>query len=108
MCSSDLGGDCLKCHPDYGRKSIFRFDDWGTMVRPADLTAGIYRGGRRPIDLYWRIHNGIAGSGMVRSPDFRPNDKEKGEKIDRLWDVVNFLQVLPYPKMREKYGIQIN
>lgn len=102
------GGDCLKCHADYGRKSLFRFDEWGTMVRPADLTLGIYRGGRRPVDLYWRIHNGITGSGMVRSPDFRPTDKEKGEKVDRLWDLVNFLQVLPYPKMREKYGIQIN
>jgi hypothetical protein len=105
------GGDCLKCHADYGRKSLYRFDDWGTMVRPADLTAGIYRGGRRPIDLYWRIHNGIAGSGMVRSPQFtwaEDPTKPKEGGTHRLWDLVNFLQVLPYQQMRQKYGIQIN
>lgn len=104
------GGDCLKCHTDYGRKSLFRFDDWGTMVRPSDLTAGIYRGGRRPVDLYWRIHNGIAGSGMVRSPQFTlAEDKNaKAENRHRLWDLVNFLQVLPYPQMRQQYGIQVN
>jgi hypothetical protein len=101
-------GNCLKCHPNYGRASIFRFDDWGTMVRPADLTAGIYRGGRRPIDLYWRINNGINGAGMLRGNLLRDNVKAKAEKTDPIWDVVNFLQVLPYPKMREKYGIQIN
>jgi mono/diheme cytochrome c family protein len=102
------GGDCLKCHTDYGRKAQFRYDDWGTMVRPADLTQGIYRGGRRPIDLYWRIHNGIAGSGMVRSPHFLPTSAEQSEGKDRLWALVNFLQVLPYPSMREKYGIKID
>ncbi|MBL8793667.1 MAG: cytochrome c [Planctomycetia bacterium] len=103
------GGDCLKCHTDYGRKAQFRYDAWGTMVRPADLTLGVYRGGRRPIDLYWRIHNGIAGSGMVRSPHFQPTTKDEiASGKDRLWSLVNFLQVLPYPAMREKYGIKID
>ena len=104
------GGDCLKCHTDYGRKSMFRFDDWGTMVRPADLTAGIYRGGRRPVDLYWRIYSGISGSGMVRSPQFTWAEDKKAKEAgtNRLWDLVNFLQVLPYQQMRQQYGIQIN
>jgi mono/diheme cytochrome c family protein len=56
---------CVSCHKDYGRQSLFRFDAWGTLVRPTNLTAGVYRGGRRPLDLYWRIHSGIYGSGMV-------------------------------------------
>jgi mono/diheme cytochrome c family protein len=104
------GGDCLKCHTDYGRKSMYRFDDWGTMVRPADLTAGMYRGGRRPVDLYWRIYSGISGSGMVRSPQFTWAEDKKAKEAgtNRLWDLVNFLQVLPYQQMRQKYGIQIN
>jgi hypothetical protein len=25
-----------------------------------------------------------------------------------LWDLVNFLQILPYRQMREKYGVQID
>ena len=27
---------------------------------------------------------------------------------DQIWDLVNFLQVLPYPEMRRKYGIEID
>jgi hypothetical protein len=35
-----------------------------------------------------------------------PASKENLDSKD-IWDLVNFLQVLPYPKMREKYGIQL-
>jgi mono/diheme cytochrome c family protein len=58
-------------------------------VRPANLTAGVYRGGRRPIDLYWRLRGGIPPSGMPALADL--SDAE-------LWDVVAFLQALPYPE----------
>src|SRR5262249_2077599 len=40
--------DCISCHYDYGRRSRYLFDEWGTVVRPMDLTLGTYRGGRRP------------------------------------------------------------
>jgi mono/diheme cytochrome c family protein len=76
------------------------YDDWGTIGRPADLTTGVYRGGRRPIDLYWRIHSGINGSNM---PGSASNLSSKD-----LWDIVNFLEVLPYPAMREEFGVQID
>ena len=33
-------------------------------IRPRNLRMDEFRGGRRPIDLYWRIHNGIAGAPM--------------------------------------------
>jgi hypothetical protein len=104
------GGDCLKCHSNYGRGSPFRFDDWGTMTKPADVTLGIYRGGRRPIDLYWRIYNGIAGSGMKESSKLAWNAEQKKSppKDEKIWDLVNFLQVLPYPQMRAKYDIKID
>jgi mono/diheme cytochrome c family protein len=90
---------CVSCHKDFGRESLFRFDVWGTLVRPTNLTAGVYRGGRRPVDLYWRIHSGINGSGMVAF----------GSSIqgDQIWDLVNFLEALPYPAMRARYGIQV-
>jgi mono/diheme cytochrome c family protein len=94
------GAGCIKCHTDYGRQSLLFYDDWGTIGRPADLTTGVYRGGRRPIDLYWRIHSGINGSNM---PNFSGQLSSKD-----IWDMVNFLQVLPYPGMREEYGIQID
>jgi mono/diheme cytochrome c family protein len=90
---------CLACHSDFGRQSAYKYDYWGTINRPADLTTGIFRGGRRPIDLYYRIHSGVNGVTMPASSN--------NLKPDEIWDVVNFLQVLPYPSMREKYGIKL-
>lgn len=86
---------CIKCHTDFGRQVNFRYDDWGTLVRPANLTAGVYRGGRRPLDLYWRIKGGIPPSGMPGADLQIDNNK----KTDQYWDVVNFVQALPYPGM---------
>jgi mono/diheme cytochrome c family protein len=59
-------------------------------VRPANLTTGAFRGGRRPIDIYWRIKNGIDPSGMQSFKTLKEED---------AWDVVNFVQALPYPNM---------
>jgi mono/diheme cytochrome c family protein len=88
-----VSGGCTQCHYDFGRKSKFKFDSWGTMVRPRELTKTTYRGGRRPVDLYYRIHSGINGSGML---------KQGGQLTpDQIWDVVNFVRALPYPAMRK-------
>jgi mono/diheme cytochrome c family protein len=84
---------CIGCHTDYGRNNSFRYDAWGTLVRPANLTAGVYRGGRRPIDIYYRIHSGIAPSNMAATADSIANDPRK------MWDLVNFVKALPYPAM---------
>jgi mono/diheme cytochrome c family protein len=81
---------CIGCHLDFGRQARFRYDLWGTLVRPNNWTAGVYRGGRRPIDLYWRLKVGIKPSAM---PPFPQGDDEE------IWHVVNFLQALPYPQM---------
>jgi mono/diheme cytochrome c family protein len=96
----EFAGACFGCHKDFGRQITYFYDDWGTIGRPADLTAGVYRGGRRPIDLYWRISGGILGVKMPAS-----NETYSSEEI---WDLVNFLQVLPYPRMRDKYDIKID
>jgi len=96
---SKKSAGCLGCHTDFGRQSAYKYDAWGTIVRPVDITTGMYRGGRRPIDLYWRIHSGINGVNM-------PASKDNLDSKD-IWDLVNFLQVLPYRTMREKYGINL-
>ena len=89
---SDPSGEasCIGCHKDYGRQVPFRYDKWGTLVRPMNLTLGVYRGGRRPIDIFWRIKGGIDPSGMPKTGV--PDDKD-------VWDIVNFVQALPYPQM---------
>jgi mono/diheme cytochrome c family protein len=93
------GRGCIGCHYDYGRKDYFLYDAWGTVVRPANLTLGVYRGGHRPIDLFYRVHSGINGSNMAAFGN---------ENTSEIWDVVNFLQVLPYPEMRKEFGIAID
>jgi mono/diheme cytochrome c family protein len=96
---------CISCHSDFGRQSPWKYDGWGTIVRPADLTAGVYRGGRRPIDLYWRIATGINVSGMTSYKDAK--DDSKGLSDEKIWDLVHFLQILPYPQMRKAFGIRL-
>jgi mono/diheme cytochrome c family protein len=94
---------CLNCHVDFGRQAPFKYDKWGTLVRPANLTAGVYRGGRRPIDIYWRIRRGIDPSQMPRADfDDKTANKEQWHDADPYWDLVNFVQALPYPRMLPK------
>jgi mono/diheme cytochrome c family protein len=64
------------------------FDDWGNPIKPRDLTSGIYRGGRRPLDVYRRIYSGIKGTPM---PPFGTALKE-----EEIWDIVNYAMSLPY------------
>jgi mono/diheme cytochrome c family protein len=66
-------------------------DDWGNPLRPGNLNRGertVYKGGRRPIDIYWRIAKGINGAKMpAHFPTLEP---------ERIWDLVNFVLALPY------------
>ena len=64
-------------------------DDWGNPLRPANLNRGIYKGGRRPIDIYWRVAKGINGAQMPAHYPSPFDDK-------KMWDVVNFVLALPY------------
>jgi len=63
-------------------------DEWGNPLRPANLNRSQYKGGRRPLDLYWRIAKGINGAQM---PGHYPSINEQ-----QIWDLVNFVLTLPY------------
>lgn len=65
-----------------------KLDEWGNPLRPANLKRGLYKGGRRPLDLYWRIAKGITGAQM---PAHYPTIDHK-----QIWDLVNFVLALPY------------
>jgi mono/diheme cytochrome c family protein len=64
-------------------------DDWGNPLRPANLNRGVYKGGRRPIDIFWRIAKGINGAQM---PAHYPSPLNE----TKVWDLVNFVLALPY------------
>ncbi len=66
-----------------------KLDDWGNPLRPANLNRGVYKGGRRPLDIYWRIAKGITGAQMPSHYPGLINEKQ-------VWDLVNFVLALPY------------
>ncbi len=62
-------------------------------ILPRDLRSGIYRGGGRPLDLYYRIVHGIEGTPMPAIP-LQP-DNPLGLNTSQVWDLVNYLLSLP-------------
>jgi mono/diheme cytochrome c family protein len=57
-------------------------------IRPRNLRQGVYRGGMRPLDLYYRIHAGINGAPMPAAKGTVPPEE--------IWDIVNYIRSLPY------------
>ncbi len=67
-----------------------------TLV-PRNLRQGVFRGGRRPIDLYWRIVNGIDGAQMPAAP-MKADDagpEVKGLTNQDVWDLINYVRNMP-------------
>jgi mono/diheme cytochrome c family protein len=118
--------NCVKCHGDsaLGDGQTTDYDEWAKefigdgkrpdlvrtyvslgmlpprTIRPRNLRLGVYRGGLRPIDVYWRIMNGIEGTPMpalatnVRKPEDPPEAKKLN--AEEIWDLVNYVRSLPY------------
>lgn len=80
---------CNKCHGDDGRAQTAedptKQDAWGNITRPADLTSGMLRGGREPMDIYRRIYGGINGTAM---PAFDQLLKDEPETV---WNMVAYV-----------------
>jgi mono/diheme cytochrome c family protein len=122
---------CAKCHGEsaLGDGQTTDYDDWtkefiadgknrqlvttyvslGLLpprnIKPRNLRLGVYRGGMRPIDIYWRIKNGIDGVPMpaaTMKPEGDPN--AKGLLPDDIWDLVNYVQSLPYESISNPYS----
>jgi mono/diheme cytochrome c family protein len=118
--------NCVKCHGDsaLGDGQLTDYDEWAKefindgknkkvvstyvslgmlpprTIRPRNLRLGVFRGGLRPIDIYWRIMNGIEGTPMpalatnIRKPEDPPEAKKLNP--EEVWDIVNYVQSLPY------------
>ncbi|QGJ69662.1 Hypothetical protein PBC10988_13440 [Planctomycetales bacterium 10988] len=102
---------CAGCHGDYALgDGQIQVDYWNKLkantqgepvedvdklfalplqkINPRNLRIGTYRGGRRPIDLYWRMYCGVIPSGM---PEFGSSLSS-----DDIWHLVHYVQSLPY------------
>lgn len=78
-------------------------------IEPRNLRMGVYRGGRRPLDVYYRIHSGINGTPMPAIANLvadseLPADLSEEEKTQRrqslqtqrMWNIVDYVLSLPY------------
>ena len=78
------------------------FDDWGQSIKPRNLTRGIYRGGRRPVDLFRRVFEGINGTPMPPFKGKFNNDKKINDA--RTWDLVNYIYHIPFETRGKSAG----
>lgn len=59
-------------------------------IMPRNLRQGVYRGGRKPYDLFYRLHAGVNGTpmpGLGATPGVTP---------DEIWHLIAYIQSLPY------------
>jgi mono/diheme cytochrome c family protein len=82
-------GNCVKCHGVDGRANSHEVPDnatrkdlWGYLAPPRNLTHGMFRGGNRPLDLFYRVRLGINGS------DMPPVEKKITDQ--QIWLIVNY------------------
>lgn len=62
---------------------------------PRNLRQGLYRGGNRPIDLYWRFHQGIPGTPMPAVGPAAPGAQGTLTE-EEIWNVVDYVRSLPF------------
>ncbi len=70
-------------------------------MQPRNLRLGIYRGGRRPVDLFRRIAMGIFPSAMPAHAAFTADGKMGTSDATKLqpheiWALVDYVLALPY------------
>ena len=73
---------------------------YATMLRkrnaiPRNLRQGVYRGGRRRLDIFYRIHAGIPGSPMPGVGGTTPGAAGTVTE-EEIWKIVDYVQSLPY------------
>jgi mono/diheme cytochrome c family protein len=123
--------NCIKCHGDaaLGDGQTTDYDEWAKEfigdgkdrqvvstyvslgllpprnIRPRNLRLGVFRGGMRPIDIYWRLINGIEGTPMpaLATNIRQESDPPEAKKLapEELWDLVNYVESLPYEPIND-------
>jgi len=75
---------------------------------PRNLRIGTFRGGRRPIDLFWRVSAGIAGTPMPASGPAM--EGAPGTlKQEEIWQIVDYVQSLPFePASQPQIKLKVN
>jgi mono/diheme cytochrome c family protein len=112
-------GNCFSCHGVQGRgdgPAVFvtdpetmelrvdKKDDWGHDILPRNITQGLFRGGRRPIDIYRRIYAGINGTPMPALGDAKDPQGNPLLTQDDLWALVHYVGYLSEQAPQAEHG----
>jgi mono/diheme cytochrome c family protein len=99
-------GNCASCHgvdgrgqgpavfvtdPETGAMRVDKKDDWGHDILPRNITQGLFRGGRRPIDIYRRIYAGINGTPMPAIGESKDPEGHPLLSGEDLWALVHYV-----------------
>lgn len=76
------------------KKTPTYFDDWGNPIVPRNLEAGVFRFGRRPIDIYRRIYAGINGTPMPAIGESKDANGDPLLSDYDMWALVHFVRSL--------------
>ena len=119
-------GNCFSCHGEtaLGDGTTNIYDEWTAELEPTNperldeylalgalppryllprnLRQGVFRGGRRPIDIYWRIRHGIEGATMPAVP-YREPGTEGGAGLlpEDIWAIVQYVSSLQYDEFSQ-------
>jgi mono/diheme cytochrome c family protein len=91
---NDAKDKMLKADPDHPEKIAELFSLPIQELKPRNLRMGIYRGGRRPLDLYRRVFAGIKGAKMPAGG--ATPQKPAGLSNEEIWNLIDYVRSLPY------------
>ncbi len=74
---------------------------------PRNLRLGSYRGGRRPIDIFWRVSAGIAGTPMPAAG--AATEGAQGTLTQQeIWQIVDYVHSLPFESVSRPHARPTN
>lgn len=74
---------------------------------PRNLRDGMYRGGRRPLDLFRRVNQGIPGTPMPASGPASPGAKATLTE-EEMWQLVDYVRSLPFEPASRPEAVPVN
>jgi mono/diheme cytochrome c family protein len=74
---------------------------------PRNLREGVYRGGRRPLDLFWRIAAGIRGMPMP-GIGAAAQGAQGTLSQQEIWQIIDYVQSLPFEPSSQPQKRPIN
>jgi mono/diheme cytochrome c family protein len=74
---------------------------------PRNLRDGMYRGGRRPLDIFWRVSAGIAGTPMPASGPAAEGAQGTLTQ-EEIWQIVDYVHSLPFERVNHPQRGPVN